>query len=218
MKDFYAVQKDKPGFGVVYPLPLDDAVEIHKNIQADTKLRNKLANLSYYKILDKSYTDGGLTEKERGIYDWWGGDYLNTAYDKHYDKNYFYRSHLVVELNATDEIILKSFKSWLSANRDIEKEISSENNDHPKKLTDNLRKRWISAEILPYIDLEIYQKLEGVKFPLHLIGGAIFSDDVDFDTTEAVRKTTRTLAYNALKQSDAILRHALIIAEQNKTA
>ncbi len=208
LEEVYGAEKDKPGFGVVYSLLLDDAVKIHEEIQADTKLRCDLATRSYHNDM--------FFEKRWGIDEYFGNNYLGTVYDEHYDRNYFYRSHLVVELEATDEIVLEAFKSWLFSMREREKEISCENSGHPKKLTDNLRKKWVNAEIPPFIDLEIYQQLEDIRLPLHLIGNAIFSDKVDFDTTEAVRKTTRKLARLALEQSNAILRHALIIEKRTK--
>ena len=59
-------------------------------------------------------------------------------------------------------------------------------------------RKWIDAEILPYIDLKIYEELKGIRLPLHVIGNAIFSNSAEIDTTEAVRKTTRPHAEKAL--------------------
>ena len=217
-KWFFDIQKDKPGHGIVYSLPLNKAVEIHSEIQADTKLRSNLEILKYQKVFDKVFKNKELTETEMILHGWWSYDYLETTFDEHYFPNYFYSSHLVVELDATDENIVAAFKTWLLSIREKEIEAaSSEDCDHPKKVSDSLRRRWIAAEIIPFIDLHIYQELEGINLPLHKIGNAIFSKTVDFDTTEAVRKTTRELAFKALRQSNDILRHALIIEEQNKT-
>lgn len=209
-KAFYCLEKLKPGFGIVYSMPLEDAVYIHKEIQSDTKLRHNLEYLEYRAILGKNR----LNEKDMSLYNWWGDDYLEAVYDEYYFRNYFYKSHVCVELSATDEILLEAFKSWLLSIREKEKFL--EGVDHPKKQSNSLIKKWIDAGILPFIDLKIYQEMEGIHLPLHVIGTAIFSDTVDIDTTEAVRKTTRELADKALRHSNDILRHALIIEERNK--
>ena len=121
--------------------------------------------------------------------------------------------HICVDLGAPDETLVEAFKDWLKATR---KNAGCEGANLPGKVSVKLIDRWDSSAILPYLDLLIYQRLEGVTLPAHVIGNAIFPVTADFDTTEAVRKTTRPNAEKALMQAHGIMRHALIADELQK--
>lgn len=208
----YDLEKLKPGFGVVYSLPLTRAVEIYEFIQWDTKLRHGLELVEYQKIFDHQRKTP-LHSGEKALKDWYENFYEKAAYDEIYDDYGSFSPHVCVDLGVTDEILIEAFKSWLQLARNRK---NSEGSELPEKLSSKLIKKWTDSAILPYLDLKIYEQLVGVGIPLHVIGNAIFSETVVIDTTEAVRKTTRQHAEKALIQANGILRHALIAEELNK--
>lgn len=209
----YRIEEQKPGLGLVYPLPLRRAVEIHEMIQWDTELRHKLELIKYQEIFYSRRTSP-LHSGEIALRDWYEDYYDKTSYDEGYGDFATFSPHICVDLGAPDETVVEAFKSWLRSVRKIE---GMDGSELPEKLSDKLINRWVDSAILPYLDLKIYAQLEGIDIPLHVLGNAIFSDAVEIDTTEAVRKTTRQHAEKALKQAHGILRHALIMEEMGKT-
>ncbi len=48
--------------------------------------------------------------------------------------------------------------------------------------------------ILPFLDLALWQMMEGLTLPHHRVASALYPDEFDVDLTERVRKVTRPLA------------------------
>ena len=61
-------------------------------------------------------------------------------------------------------------------------------------------KRWCKYQILAFLDLKIWATFEEVNLPYHVIGEALFPDDIDIDTTERIRKVTKLLAGEAINK------------------
>lgn len=206
-------EKYKPGFGIVYSLPLQRAIEICDFIQSDTKLKFNLAVVEDRRFGRKNetelYADWGECRPER----WYREELPELHYDDLYDDYGSFSPHVCVDLNAPDETLVEAFKDWLKATRKNE---GCEGANLPEKISAKLVDRWKNAAILPYLDLLSYQRLEGVTLPAHVIGNAIFPVTAVFDTTEAVRKTTRPNAEKALMNANGIMRHALIADELQK--
>lgn len=134
-------------------------------------------------------------------------------YDNYFGDYGSFSPHICVDLGAPDETIIDAFRDWLKSVRNDE---WYEGAHLPEKVSSKLIQRWESQAILPYLDLLIYQRVEGGTLPAHVIGDAIFPATADFDTTEAVRKTTRPNANRALMETHGIMRHALIVDEMQK--
>ena len=214
LKEFFQMDKAKPGFGLVYPLRLDLAHSIYEIIHDDAELRNKISLVDYQDILSPLRTEMSCGEIKLLK---WHEEYFSVAsFSEHCNVDFDSWSPVIcVDLDAPDDTIVDAFKDWLKAVRIDNNNCSS--NGVPERVSTKLTERWVSSAILPYLDLMIYQQVEGIALPAHVVGNAIFPVTVDFDTTEAVRKTTRPNAEKALNHSYVILRHALVAEERQKT-
>jgi hypothetical protein len=214
LKEFFQVDKTKPGFGLVYPLRLDQAHSIYEIIHNDTELRNKISLVDYQDILSPLRTEE-MSHGEIKLLKWHEAYFSMASLSEHCNVDFDSGSPVIcVDRCAPDDTIVDAFKDWLKAVR-----IDSDNNwgtDAPERIPTKLTERWVSSAILPYLDLIIYQQVEGITLPTHIVGNAIFPVTMDIDTTEAVRKTTRPNAEKALSHSYAILRHALVAEERQK--
>ncbi len=69
-----------------------------------------------------------------------------------------------------------------------------------------------SARVIPYWDLVTIAKYENAKIPNHVLGKALFPDEVDVDITERIRKVTKRKSNNVF--SDYFI--TAIIAQLDK--
>lgn len=60
-------------------------------------------------------------------------------------------------------------------------------------------KKAIENRVIPYLDLEIWAEITGVKITQNTMGNALFPDTPDIDTTEKIRRTVRPLAHEVMK-------------------
>jgi hypothetical protein len=106
--------------------------------------------------------------------------------------------HVVMDLSAPDEQILSDCRHWLTHFREII------NSKAPKA---NFTKRdcedWHESGVLPYLDLTLWTRYEGVHITQNILGEAIFPDESTVDTTNRIRLTTRTKVQKIMK-SDVI--------------
>jgi len=103
---------------------------------------------------------------------------------------------LIVDLNATDKQIIDDFQLWLKVIRELL------NVKSPKTyFSENKFKQWANARVLPYIDLSLWSKAHNVRIKDKLYGDILFPDEIDIDTTERIRKTTRPLAKKFLSKT-----------------
>lgn len=102
-----------------------------------------------------------------------------------------------VDINTPDDILLESFKKFVS---DARKHPAFQNELIPcKTFSDGVVKtshinKWRSLRLLAYFDLKILSVATGSKLTMKNYGDILFFDDYDVDTTEKVRKTLIPLA------------------------
>ena len=190
------ISEDYGGGGrLVYGLSMHRAHEIYEWIKWDTELQFNLEVIKYQNILASARTVP-LDDFESYLSKWHKMEFLRGKYDEKYGDYGGSSPHVCIDLEAPDDVIVDAFKTWLAAERKKNGE---------RKLHIKARKfsrwnfpKWCEYSVLPYLDLQIYQKKTMKTLPVNVIGNAIFSLDVDFDTTEAVRKTTRPYVDAAL--------------------
>lgn len=98
-------------------------------------------------------------------------------------------SSVTIDLEATDEQILKDFQHWLTEYRKAIKEYAPQ-----KNFTDETLSDWVKWQLLPYIDLMTVAKYEGKKLHHHVAARLLFPDEFDVDTTERIRRKTKSKA------------------------
>jgi hypothetical protein len=97
---------------------------------------------------------------------------------------------VTIDLTATDEQITKDFSEWLSNYRKNSTRKASKRN-----FTDKDFKNWIQWRLLPYVDLIIISKIEGVSITQAKAANLIYSDaSMDTDIVDRLRKTTKPKA------------------------
>lgn len=95
---------------------------------------------------------------------------------------------ITVDLAATDEELINSFKETLVELRKVT-DVNSKKNAFKKAHF----KKWINHRAIEYIDLMILASIHEVKIEQHALGEIIFHDQLNIDTTEKIRKTTKPL-------------------------
>jgi hypothetical protein len=101
-------------------------------------------------------------------------------------------SLLTVNLALPDKILIEHFEKFLKECRAKNKSILHK----PKRRRESFYKDWIAFGVLPFIDLQIWAKEEGLTIPKRVIADAIFSAGDGGE--EVVRKTTEPLASKLL--------------------
>lgn len=190
---------------LVYSLPLYRANDIFENLKQDSLLQHRLAVIDYQRILN-SNRPWSLDAAENELFEWHYREFLHGKYDDFYSEYGDYSPHICVELEAPDEVLVEAFKTWLQKQRQKNVENQLKFNLGRKAGRWNFAK-WCEYSVLPYLDLKIYEKEIKRKFTHHVIGNAIFPLDVEFDTTEAVRKTTSGYVQEALSAKNALMTH-----------
>jgi hypothetical protein len=105
-----------------------------------------------------------------------------------------------VNLYATDEHIIEDFKVWLANAR------SKLNKKSAKKIFSMADfNEWDEYKILPYLDLKSWGLFSGCHLTQAMIGNALFPDELDIDTTERIRRTTK-------KKADWLMNHTVLDA------
>ncbi len=96
--------------------------------------------------------------------------------------------HLQVNMFAPDSLIIDNFKEWLKSARDVF-EMPSRN---LFTLTD--MESWAKFQILPFIDLTVWARLEDVRISDPVMGNVLFSNEYDVSLSERVAKVVRPKA------------------------
>lgn len=207
---------DSVGLGVVTRLPILKACEIYEAVKRDTKFRHYLALCkdSQYK---HSLTDPVENQSSYGAdtYPWefWYENVFLKASIKELDTSLgeddTFDNIVCVDLNAPDDLLIDGFRDWLRDTRsstEIFPDPDFQIGKTDLKDVEQVRSRIIRASVIPYLDLKIHSKIEDAKITYNLIGRAIFSNSIDIDTTEAVRKTTRPLAKQVISMAIKFMR------------
>lgn len=96
--------------------------------------------------------------------------------------------HLEVSIQAPDSIIIDNFKEWLKEAKKAHGS-SLRNFFTPKEI-----KKWSKNQLIPYIDLTLWARLEGVKITDAVMGNALFPNEYDKDRTAMIADTVRPKA------------------------
>lgn len=100
-----------------------------------------------------------------------------------------------VDLHGSDEKIISDFTKWLAATR-IKLGIAAPK----KKITKDDFLTWGRSSILPYIDLILWSKANGVEITQQLLGTTLFPDEYDVNLAERIRKVVAPMAKNILRE------------------
>lgn len=99
---------------------------------------------------------------------------------------------LHVDMLATDEILVESFRGWLKDKRQELLDHSLQTPLKPKMA------KWAKNFVLPYLDIQILSEFYGVHVSQHLIGRHLLPDDKMTSEAEWVRFTVKKSAEEAL--------------------
>ncbi len=97
-------------------------------------------------------------------------------------------AHAAIDLAAPDELILKDLKKWLGVVR------ARYGLPEAKLFSTAEQRKWRSLQILPYLDLIIWGKVESVELPYAVIANALFAGHVDIDIVDKVRRVVKPKA------------------------
>ncbi len=99
-----------------------------------------------------------------------------------------------VNLDFSDDVLIKHFKKWLSV---IRSELNMQMNKRNIKPSD--LNSWILYGVLPYLDLKIWERQMNVTIPNRVMADAIYFSGVGGE--ETVRKTTTPLVGHLLSET-----------------
>lgn len=117
---------------------------------------------------------------------------------------------LDVDLAVSDKILLSSFKKWLANQR-----ATSGYELSKRTYTKSILRRWATNQVLAYIDLSYWAKIQRVEIPHWLMGEALFSK-YQGDKIDRVRKTTKKIADEILHPACLYGMSAQFTHETNK--
>ncbi len=129
-------------------------------------------------------------------------------------KNINFDINVTVNMLLPDKVLIEQFKQLLQRNRNQLKRVGCviENTEKPNFSA------WCEHGVLPYLDLQMWQRETGMKIPNRVMADAIFPPGEGGE--EKIRKTTKELAVNLLARNHLETLAALAvqeIAEQNRS-
>lgn len=102
--------------------------------------------------------------------------------------------YIKVDLNASDEQIMKDFTVWLQHQRQSKKHAVPKKNFSPADFAS-----WHEFSVLPYMDLMLWAEMENIKIQQHVIAQAIYPDvyslGSDFDPLGKLKTTKKKAQY-----------------------
>ena len=96
--------------------------------------------------------------------------------------------HVQVDLSAPDKLIVEDFRTWLKVAR---REYSIESKNF---FTESMRDDWSEYGVLPFLDLSLWARANGLEITDAIMGEALFSSRDDVDIVERMRKVVRPKA------------------------
>lgn len=102
-------------------------------------------------------------------------------------------AYVTVNLCATDEEIMRSFRSWLKGKR---RSTSKSGLEGPKakRYSEQSAIEWTEKKVLPYLDLKLISRAHGVEMTNYRIGELLFKEETDVDIAEKIRKVVKPCA------------------------
>ena len=114
-------------------------------------------------------------------------------------QNYSRRLYLSVDGDAPERELVEQFTQAL---RDHKARIEA---DTSKKAKVTARKSdfmlWVRNQVLPYIDLTQWARVNGTALPNHKLGEILFPDECEVSLEERVRKSIKPLAKKLISES-----------------
>ncbi|QBQ53372.1 DUF6387 family protein [Nitrosococcus wardiae] len=107
-----------------------------------------------------------------------------TAYDSPSQLSLGGPAHITVDLRATDKQLKDDFEKWL---RDCRREV--ERQARKRKFSETNFRDWACYQVLPCIDLLLWERYQGVQYTNSLLADSLFPDEVASD--EKIRKTVK---------------------------
>jgi hypothetical protein len=175
------------GFEPLRSLEVIDLFEIRDSIAADEPYKRHYQKFN--RELKKSTVEGpGVSPHEK----------LKDTVREALDPNTYWMHNaafLVVDLDASNATLTKSFEGWLQRVRSEEKETFRH-----RRYSARDSKSWSDSGVLQFMDLTHWAKTQKLRIPDWLMGEAIFLPSRSVNVSEAVRKVTRPLAHRVLSE------------------
>ncbi len=171
---------------LVSPLSISQLVRKYNSIKnkSNNNNKNELQSISYYLSSNSSEEASSVFEM---IYSGTeAGKFLSEpCQDKISDCAY-----VSINLRATDEHILSGFKNWLAEIR-VETGDEAVKNVLKKVFSQKDFNEWTKRQILPYLDLKLWEAYSGCHISNAVIGVAIFPEDYgEILIEDRIRKVT----------------------------
>lgn len=115
---------------------------------------------------------------------------LFDSYDEAIPRRSREYANLQVYMEAPDDVIVESFKRWLSSKR----KSNAYTHAAVRKFTPGDLAEWSSKRVLAYIDLTLLANLLGARITAHKMGDLLFPEYSDIDLAERIRKTVAPTA------------------------
>lgn len=103
--------------------------------------------------------------------------------------------HMEVSLDGSDKEILNSLKAMLPKIRE------RYNINNQKHVTNAVMEKWCASKALAYIDLKLWQQLNGTHLTDNKLGLALFPGEHNIVPSERVRRTTKEHANKMLQRN-----------------
>jgi hypothetical protein len=102
---------------------------------------------------------------------------------------------ITVDLLGTDETIINDFKAYLKDAREVYECMEG------ALVKNKTIERLFNLQIIPFLDLTIWAKLENVEISNEVIGQWLYEDEFDISLSEKVRKVTRPFAKKVMNRN-----------------
>ena len=180
----------------ITPISIQDSLLITEGLKNTVSIPSKLWQApSHFDFFEQS---DGIADAE-SILSWFhNAEVKKPAQDTYLaelNNNHLLRPFLKADLTAPDSILLASFKRWLTKERKLLAR------QRVQKFTKVTFRRWVSNQVLPYIDLTYWADCNGKQIPHWLMGKILFPGHNQGDTTDRVRQTTEKASQEIMTET-----------------
>ncbi len=175
----------------ISPLTIRRLYQQERRLQKSTRIRVR----EWMDHIFDDFRNIGMTDQFKTECEWarsFIDDPIFEAFEKQGEERDWQnqsRGHDFVEINLTvpDKILIEQFASYL---RNIRKKYPDIKPANPYKAPEY--KKWLEYGLLPYLDLNLWERENNVSIPYRVLADAIFSDGNMGE--EMIRKTTKKIA------------------------
>ncbi|WP_292930109.1 DUF6387 family protein [Nitrosomonas sp.] len=176
--DFFADEKYKQKFHSVQELTESFAYSFLLDSDRKEEIENDFETLRGIVDNSERWWNKKLWQQQKDINNKYGYPISDIA-------DYGAVKFLKIDLEASDEMILKEFKDWLVQTR------STSNEFIKRQFSSADFEDWYSSRLLPYWDLTTIATMEDATIPFHVLGKILFPDEYEVDLAERIRKVTK---------------------------